>query len=246
MQLSPPDAPLLTATGLRVGYNGRAILPPISLEIRPGDLWAVIGRNGGGKTTLLRTLLGLLPRVGGKLERGPGAVIGYVPQRSVLDPSVPARVVDLVQGGVEQGWSFLRPWLSSEQRRRVGLAMAAAHVVELARAQVSELSEGQKQRVLLARAMACEPRLLVLDEPTAAMDAVAEGAVFDLIDELRRERNLAVMVVAHQLQLLSGRSSHVLFVDKDEHAVMAGSFEEVAASHPFVRRYGPFLIPEPA
>jgi zinc transport system ATP-binding protein len=230
--------PLLRCRDLRVGYHGRAILPPISLEVRPGELWAVIGRNGGGKTTLLRTLLGLLPRVGGDVERLAGGGIGYVPQRSLLDASVPSRVIDAVRGGVERGWSFLRPTLTGEQRDAVKRALADTHVADLARVQLGELSEGQKQRVLMARALVNDPRVLVLDEPTSAMDAVAEGAVFELLDALRRERRLAVMVVAHQLHLLSGRATHVLFVDKDEGAALSGSFEAVARSRPFVRRYG--------
>ena len=235
---SPADAPpLLAARGLEVGYRGRAILPPVDLAIRPGELWALVGRNGGGKTTLLRTLLGLLPRIRGALERGPAFRAGYVPQRSELDLSVPMRVLDLVRDGLDTGWSFLDPLARRRGAAAAEAALADTATTALARHAYAELSEGQKQRALLARALASSPSLLVLDEPTSAMDLAAERAVFDLLDALRARRDLGVLVVGHHLPVLLGRATHVALVDKDDGLAEAGPLDEVARTAAFQARY---------
>ena len=228
----------VTIEDLRVGYSGVPLLPSIRLAIRPGELWGLIGANGSGKTTFLRTLLGLLPRVGGRLELQPGVTIGYVPQRSDLDLSVPARVVDIVRGGLDRGWSFLLPAIHLRRAGAVERAMRDTETLHLAQTQFARLSEGQKQRVLLARALASDPQVLVLDEPTSAMDIVAERAVFDLIDALRGQRELAIVVVSHHVSLLVSYATHALFLDVDLQLAAAGPLEEVANHEVFARRYG--------
>ncbi len=235
---APADAPaVLTVRDLVVGYNGRPLLPPIRFDVRPGQLWALVGRNGSGKTTLLRTLLGLLPRLGGAATLAPGASIGYVPQRTELDPLVPTRVVDLVRGGTDLGWSFLSPRAALARRAAVQRAMAETDCARFATCQVAELSEGQKQRVLLARALACEPALLILDEPTSAMDVASEAAVFDLLDQVRAQRDLAVLVVSHHLSLMTERATHALVVDRDDQVALAGPMAEVIRKSAFLERY---------
>jgi zinc transport system ATP-binding protein len=243
----PPRAPaLLGLRALEVGFGGRALLPPISFEVRPGELWALLGPNGGGKTTLLRTLVGLLPAVGGAVERPVGLAIGYVPQRSSIDPAVPERVIDLVRGGLDRGLSFLSPGFRRRHREGVARVLAETSLEALAREPFATLSEGQKQRVLLARALVGEPRLLVLDEPTAAMDVAAERAVFALLDRLRRERDLGVVVVGHHLPELLRGATHVVLVDKDDGTALAGPAATVIRSPSFVARFGGRFEPAPA
>jgi zinc transport system ATP-binding protein len=230
---------LLEARGLQVGHHGRAILPPIDIALHPEQFWAVIGPNGSGKTTFLRTLLGLLPRLGGTIERGSGRAIGYVPQRTEIDPSVPARVVDLVRTGTERGWSFLDPLWHRRTRPQVDNALRDTEIEALARRPWTQLSEGQKQRVLMAQALAGEPDLLVLDEPTSAMDLHAERGIFELLGHLRQRRGLGVLVVSHNLGLLTRYASHVLFVDQDQRVVRSGPLADVASTPEFTLRYGP-------
>ena len=234
------SAPLLALRGLHVGFGGKPLLPPVSVEVRAGDLWAMLGRNGSGKSTILRTLLGLLPPVAGVVHRRPGVVVGYVPQRNELDLSVPARVIDIVRTGTDTGWSFLKPRTHDEQRA-VAEALEDMHIEELARKQFSELSEGQKQRVLLARALVSQPSLLVLDEPTSAMDKKNESAVFSLLAELVQKRHLGLIVVTHHLEWAADAASHIIFADKDDNVALAGTAHDILHHPAFLEDLGAFL-----
>ena len=224
---------IVAARGLKVGWGGRALLPQVDLAIRPGELWGLVGRNGAGKSTLLKTLLGVHPPVAGAVTRV--GRIGYVPQRSEWEPAVPARVIDLALGGLDEGWRSFLPWRPRGSHRRANAALAVAQADDLARRRYVALSEGQKQRVWLARALVGDPRLLVLDEPTSALDPAAERAVFDLVTRLIAERGLAVVFASHELGLLFERASHLVYVDREEALVLAGPTAEVLA-HPSVRR----------
>lgn len=232
-----PQEVLLRCRGLVVGHAGRPILPPIDFEVRTGQAWAVIGPNGSGKTTLLRTVLGLLPLLAGELQR-PRRGIGYVPQRSAMDADVPARVIDLVRAGAERGWSFANPLWMWRARPQVQRALVDTATAGLCSEPWQHLSEGQKQRVLMAQALAGDPQLLVLDEPTSAMDLHAELSVFQLLGDLRRARPLGVLMVGHNLALLARHATHALLVDKDQGAVVAGTVAEVVASPAWAVRYG--------
>lgn len=236
-------AALCTCHDLEVGYavQAGALLPHIDLEIRAGELWALVGPNGSGKTTFLKTLLGLLPSLGGEHAWASTAKIGYVPQRASVDLSVPARVIDLVEQGVERQWSFLKPGYRRSQRERVERAMRDTHTLELASQAFATLSEGQKQRVLMARALANAPNVLVLDEPTSAMDMKAEHDVFELIEALRHERDLAVLLVSHHLPVVAEFATHVVLFDRECDAVLSGPIEAIADHHTCRARYGRIL-----
>jgi zinc transport system ATP-binding protein len=226
---------LVSAIDLCVGYSGRPVLPAASFTLQAGAMCALIGRNGSGKSTMLRTLLGLLPAVSGRVERSDGLRVAYVAQRCALGENVPARVIDLVRGGWDGRWSFLRPHRGRAQA--VARAMEQARCVDLAAHRFSDLSEGQKQRALLARALASEPTLLVLDEPTSAMDSEAESDLFEVLEQLRRERGLGIVVVSHHLDALLPRASTVLFVDSQAQVVRTATPRALAADPVFSARY---------
>jgi zinc transport system ATP-binding protein len=238
---APRDDVLLAARALVVGHGRTAILPPVDFAVRRGKLWGVVGRNGAGKTTLFRTLLGLHAPVSGSVHRPPGVALGYVPQRHVLDPLVPARAADLIAEGAERGRSFLVPWLGAEAKARVARAIAATRTEPLLAKRYRDLSEGEKQRVLLARALAGAPDLLVLDEPTSAMDIVAEREATDVLTRLRDELDLGVLLVTHHLGLVSQVADRLLFLDADDGVALAGSTDDVLANPLFARRYGAVL-----
>jgi len=236
---------IVTVQNLGVGYAGRALLPPVRFTLQAGEFWAVVGRNGSGKTTFLRTLLGLLPRVSGEVLWENRERIAYIGQRSEWDQSVPARVMDVVLQGVDRGWSFLRPLPA---RRLRAQALAVLRQVELPDAEdrpFGALSEGQKQRVLVARALMNQPRLLILDEPTSAMDMQSETAIFALLTKLCREQGLGILVVGHHLAVLAAHASHAIVLDADDHLAVAGPLGDVAADTAVQERVGNLLVRGP-
>lgn len=226
---------MLTLDRLVVGYGGVPLLPPIDAAVRPGELWALIGRNGSGKSTLLNTLLGQLPAVGGRIAWAGGVPVSFVPQRGEHDAAVPGRALDVVRGGLDRGWSFMAPWHVARRREAVAAAMAEAGAEALAFEPFATLSEGQKQRVGLARALASGPRVILLDEPTSALDAVAERAAFELFDRLRRERGLALVLASHHLGFVPRFATHAILVDRDDGVALAGPIADVLGA-PAARR----------
>jgi len=237
MSTTDQSRTLYTAEGLSVGWENRAILPPIDFAVSRGQLWGLIGRNGSGKSTLLKTLLGVTRPVGGASRLGHGVRLGFVAQRSDWELAVPARCVDVVAGGLDVGWGALLPFRRRDWLGAALTALSEADAEKLAVQQFSDLSEGQKQRVWLARALVENPDLLVLDEPTSALDAEAEVMVFDVLARWLRERDVGVLVASHHLGLLFERATHLLYVDGDDGVVVAGTREEVLRHPTVAQRY---------
>ncbi|WIG96578.1 metal ABC transporter ATP-binding protein [Myxococcus sp. SDU36] len=235
---TPGDA-LLTCEKLVIGYDGKAILPPIDLTIRRGQFVAVVGRNGSGKSTWFRTLLGMQPPVSGTISRASAQVrSAYVPQTSAIDSLLPLRAGELTAWGRLRGWSFLWPFARKADRQAVQSALETAGAKAFAARPYRELSEGQKQRTLLARLVATEADLVLLDEPTAAMDAVAERETMQRLCTLSRERGLGVVVVCHDLEVAAEHADVLVFVDRETSAFVMGDARTVFCHPAFRRQYG--------
>jgi zinc transport system ATP-binding protein len=234
--MSASDVPL-RCERLVVGYGGRALLPPCDLDIRRGKLTMVLGRNGAGKSTFFRTVLGLLPPVSGRVVRAPDVRVAYVGQALVLDRILPLRARDVVAWGLLGGWSFLGP-ANGSTHAACHRALAEAGATELGERNFHDLSEGQKQRVLLARMLAANPDVGFLDEPTAAMDAVAEEEATAHLARLAHERGLAIVVISHVLGLASRLADEVVFLDRDDSVVVNGPPAVVFAHPSFQRQFG--------
>lgn len=209
---------LLGAHALEVGYSGAAILPAISLNVLAGDCWAVIGPNGAGKSTLVRTLLGLHPAVAGALIGG--RTLGYVPQRTGIHDRAAGLARDVVRSGCERGWSFAKPWRGASNL--VANALERAGCVAFAGERYSELSDGQRQRVLVARALAGGAEVLVLDEPTSAMDPESSVETGALLTRLARQDGLGVIVVTHDLAFADQIATHILVLDRAREWAFSG------------------------
>ena len=189
---------LIGAERLSVTLEAHPVLTDVSLSVQPGEIVTILGPNGSGKSTLLRALLGIVPASSGKVTQRPGLVVGYVPQRLAVDRTMPMTV---------------RRFLSLP--RRVGDAEAAAALVrvglpEVAGRQMADLSGGQFQRVLLARALLAQPDILILDEPTQGLDQPGEAAFYRLIEEVRSETGVAVLMVSHDLHVVMAASDRVI------------------------------------
>jgi zinc transport system ATP-binding protein len=189
---------LVQAQGLTVRHGGRAVLQGVDLAIAPGEIVTVIGPNGSGKTTLLRALLGIERLAGGRVQRADGLRVGYVPQRLQIDRTLPMTV---------------RRFLSLPRAVPDAEAMAAlarTGVADVAGRQMAQLSGGELQRVLLARALLSAPQILVLDEPTAGLDQPGEAAFYRLLEEVRADTGAAVLLVSHDLHVVMAASDRVV------------------------------------
>ncbi|MFC1968024.1 metal ABC transporter ATP-binding protein [Chloroflexota bacterium] len=194
-----------------VRYEEQMVLREIDLAIEEGEFLGLIGPNGGGKTTLLKVILGLIrPEVGRAEVFGIpcdrlGAkrhYIGYIPQRSLADWRFPASVFDVaMMGCYGRIGLFKRPGLSDKQA--VMQCLERVEMSHLAQRQIGELSGGQQQRVFIARALAGEPKLLLLDEPTSGVDAPAQEKFYQLLKDLQHEFGLTVVLVTHDVGVIS-------------------------------------------
>jgi len=221
-----------------IGYR-TPLLPPIDLAVRAGSTLGVLGPNGAGKTALLKSLLGLLPLLGGRrvLPQGEAPRVGYVPQRDRLDQSWPLTVLDVVlMGRTRLLGPLRRP--SAADRKRSREALEEIGVGDLADRPLYALSGGQHQRVLIARAIAADPELLVLDEPTSAMDPAAERVLLELVERLKRAHDLSVVLVTHQLTAVAGFATEVALVDRQRAVFEVGPVKQMLDPQKLGQLYG--------
>ena len=211
----PPTTPAVELDGVDFAYNGRPVLSGVNILVEPGDFVAVVGPNGGGKTTLIKLMLGLL-----RPQRGSGRLlggdprrtrtrVGYMPQNIQMDLSFPVTVMDVVlMGRIGAGGGRRR----REDRPAARRALEQAGVADMASSPLRELSGGQRQRALIARALVAEPELLLLDEPTANVDPAGEQGIFDLLKELNQR--ITVAAASHDLGFVSPYVNHVICVNR--------------------------------
>ncbi len=228
---------LITLEGASVGYHRTPLLSGVSLAVREGDFLAVVGPNGGGKTTILRTLLGALPLLGGRMGGRRPLRIGYVPQREHVDAIWPFRAGEVVMmGRVPLLGPLHRP--READHEAVHRAMTRVRIEHLHDHAYGDLSGGQRQRTLIARALAADPELLALDEPTNGMDPAAELATMDLLRELHAAGNLSVVMVSHRLENVANYAHTLAFVDKDRRLFRVGPLEEMLRPEALSALYG--------
>lgn len=229
--------PLLALEGVTLGYGRQPLLGGIDLSVARGDFLAIVGPNGGGKTTLLRTLLGVLPALAGKRVQAGPVRVGHVPQRDQVDAMWPLTVAEVaLMGRFRLIGPVRRP--GAADREAVAAALRHVGIADLASRAFQTLSGGQRQRTLIARALAADPELLALDEPTSGMDPAAELDAMDVLRELHRGGRLAVIMVSHRLEAVANYAHRLAFVDKDKGLFRVGPLEEMLSPGALGELYG--------
>ena len=210
------DDPVVALENVCFAYNGTPVLENVTLSVPKGKMMSIVGPNGGGKTTLVKLILGLLRPNSGQLHvfgTTPQAVrhrIGYMPQHAQYDPQFPVTVRDVVlMGRLERHWGGR---YSRADKDAADDALGEVDLSNLGTRPFDALSGGQRQRVLIARALACNPDFLLLDEPTASVDAVIESRFYEILRKLNRR--MTILLVSHDLGFVSDLVSHVICVNR--------------------------------
>lgn len=207
-----------------VAFGQKAVLHDISFILKSGHILTLLGPNGAGKSTLLRLVLGLVAPTKGTLKRQPKLDMGYVPQKIHLDPTLPLTVERFMR---------LRPGVKTSD---IAPSLARVQAQHLQTAPIQKLSAGEMQRVLLARALLNLPQLLVLDEPTQGVDIKGQMALYDLIDNIRRDLGCAVLMVSHDLHLVIAKTDELLCLN---HHICCFGTPDVILGHPaFISMFG--------
>lgn len=216
---------LVSARGLAFSRHGRTILSGIDLDVRPGEIVTLIGPNGAGKTTLVKLVLGIETPDAGTVSMPPTTRIGYVPQRFEVQRAIPMTVAHFLALGHDASPAAVEAALKDVGAERT------------AHQQLSQLSGGETQRVLIARALLRNPNLLVLDEPARGVDYVGEADLYDLIGRIRDERKLGVLLISHDLHVVMAKSDRVICLNG--HVCCSGQPETVAQHAEYARLFGP-------
>jgi manganese/iron transport system ATP-binding protein len=212
-----PDAPILEVNNLTVRYDGHFALENVTFHLNAGERVAVVGPNGAGKSTLFKVVSGVLPPSSGEVKisgYGPRGhiCIAYVPQRSLVDWRFPASVADVVMMGRIGKIGFFR-WPRRSDWDTVHAALEAVDMNSLANRQIGELSGGQQQRTFLARALAQEAELVLMDEPLNGLDAPSQEAILSLLEKLRQQK-ITVMVATHDLGQAASHFDRVMLLNR--------------------------------
>jgi len=197
--------------GARLGYGRNVVLGDVSFRIHRGDFLGIIGPNGAGKTTILRAIVGLIRPLTGRVLTSEGLRYGYVMQRQSLDTLFPFTVADVVRMGrlgQSRGWGRI----TREDAASIEQALAVAGIHGLRNHLYRELSRGQRQRTLIARALAAQPDVLLLDEPTNDMDAAGENQIMGLVQEVQRDTHVTIVLVSHLLHVVLNYAERLLFL----------------------------------
>jgi ABC-type Mn2+/Zn2+ transport system ATPase subunit len=230
------DDVLIRMRGVSIGY-GQPLVHPIDLDLRRGELWGVVGPNGAGKTTLAKTILGLVAPIAGKVEISPGLRASYTPQRHRLNAQYPLSAFDVALMGSAALFPIgKRP--SANHRRRVSEELERLDMLAHGQDLFRSLSGGHQQRVLLARALAADPDMLVLDEPAEGMDLVGTTDILGFLRKLHGEQRMAVLMISHHLDDVVSTVGHLCLINQYTDTFETGPVGAMVSSGKLTSLYG--------
>jgi manganese/iron transport system ATP-binding protein len=239
-----PNQPILDVQHITVRYNGRVALENVTFHLHESERVAVVGPNGAGKSTLFKVVAGVLPPTSGEVKvfgsrPGGHVCIGYIPQRSQVDWNFPVTVADVVMMGRSAklgplNWPHKRDW------EHVHHALETVDISNLSARQIGQLSGGQQQRMFIARALAQEAELMLMDEPLTGLDTPSQEGILDLLDRLKKEK-VTVMVATHDLDQAATHFDRIMLIN---HQLVAfGQPAEVLHTDNLLKAYGGKLKP---
>lgn len=237
---------MLSVKKLSFRYNSVEVLSDISFSVDARDYIGLVGPNGSGKTTVIKIILGLIQQEKGTVTLfGTDSSafrdrhkIGYLPQKPThFNPHFPATVKEIVSLGLFSKKSFPKR-ITKDDEAVIYEAMEMAEVLNISDALIGELSGGQQQRVLVARAVVNKPELLILDEPTTALDPDARENFFQVLNDLNRNKQVTVILITHDIASIGKYASKLLYLDKK--VIFYGSFEDFCSSENMTRYFGEF------
>ena len=233
------NQPILDVQHVSVRYNGHAALDNITFHLHESERVAVVGPNGAGKSTLFKVVAGVMPPTSGEVKifgsRPRGHVcIGYIPQRSQVDWNFPVTVADVVMMGRSAklgplNWPHKRDW------EHVDHALETVEITNLASRQIGQLSGGQQQRMFIARALAQESDLMLMDEPLTGLDTPSQEGILDLLNRLQKE-NVTVMVATHDLDQAETHFDRIMLLN--QRIVSFGEPKSVMQTENLLKAYG--------
>lgn len=216
------DNPIIQVNDVGFAYNGNTVLEHISFSIESGDYVGIVGPNGGGKTTLLKLLVGLLLPQSGSIKIYGVPIeqfqnkfqIGYVPQRSGQENiTFPATVYEVVESGLTAKNKLFHSQ-TLQDKQAIDKALAIADIKDLRDKLIGKLSGGQRQRVYVARALAAEPKILILDEPFVGIDVAVQKDFYAFLKKLNQEQNLTIVFVSHDIDMITEEVKSILCLNK--------------------------------
>ena len=222
---------MIKTENLSIGYDNKVVLRNINLYIQEGEYVCIVGQNGTGKSTLLKTLIGLTKPIDGKVIIEDKNSIGYVPQRLQIQQDFPATVMEIVMSGCLKKMKWF-PFYTKKEKALATKYLKMLQISSLKNKSFSELSGGQQQRVLIARALCATNKVLFLDEPFTALDKTTQLKLYSVLRKINKEENVTIVIITHDIEDVLRYANRVIHID--ETIVYDGIIEEYIKS-PFIK-----------